>query len=94
MFHIFIIFIEKIINHYQTLFKTDKDLILDKEVIVELNKLTNNKNKSKIIKPKNDKIFDEKYYYFNKSKNNYFKKLRYCSYNNCLKIANFKDNLN
>ena len=74
------------------LFKTDKNLILEKEIIDELNKLTNNKNKSKIIKPKNDKIFDEKYYYFNKSKNDYFKKLRYCSYNDCLKIANFKDN--
>ena len=74
------------------IFKIEKDLILDKEVIDELNKLTNNKNKSKIIKPKNDKIFDEKYYYFNKSKNEYFKKLRYCSYNDCLKIANFKDN--
>ena len=74
------------------IFKIDKDLILEKEIIDELNKLTNNKNKSKIIKPKNDKIFDEKYYYFNKSKNDYFKKLRYCSYNDCLKIANFKDN--
>ena len=75
------------------LFKTDKDLILDKKIIDKLNKLTNNKNKSKIIKPKNDKTFNEKYYYFNKSKNDYFKKLKYCSFNNCLKIANFKDNL-
>ena len=74
------------------IFKIEKDLILDKEIIDELNKLTNNKNKSKIIKQKNDEIFDEKYYYFNKSKNNYFKKLRYCSYDDCLKIANFKDN--
>ena len=76
------------------IFKTEKDLILEKEIIDELNKLTNNKNKSKIIKPKNDEIFDKKYYYFNKSKNNYFKKLRYCSYNDCLKIANFKDDTN
>ena len=74
------------------IFKTDKDLILEKEIIDKLNELTNNKNKSKIIKPKNNKIFDEKYYYLNKSKNDYFKKLRYCSYNDCLKIANFKDN--
>ena len=73
------------------LFKIDKDLVLEKEIIYKLNGLTNNKNKSKIIKPKNDEIFDEKYYYFNKSKNNYFKKLRYCSFDNCLKIANFKD---
>ena len=74
------------------IFKTDKDLILEKEIIDKLNGLTNNKNKSKIIKQKNNKTFDEKYYYFNKSKNDYYKKLRYCSYNDCLKIANFKDN--
>ena len=80
-------------NSLPNLFKIDKDLILEKEIIDELNKLTNNKNKSKIIKEKNDEKFDEKYYYFNKSKNNYFKKLRYCSFNDCLKIANFKNEL-
>ena len=74
-------------------FKTDKNLILEKEIIDKLNELINNKNKSKIIKQKNDKTFDNKYYYFNKSKNDYFKKLRYCSFNDCLKIANFKDSL-
>ena len=74
------------------LFKTDKNLILEKDIIDKLNELTNNKNKSKIIKPKNIKSFDEKYYYFDKSKNEYFKKLRYYSFNDCLKIANFKDN--
>ena len=75
-------------------FKTDKNLILEKEIIDKLNELSNNKNVSKIIKSKNDKkpTIDDKYYYFNKSKNNYFKKLRYCSYDNCFKIANFKDN--
>ena len=36
-------------------FKTDKNLILEKEIIDKLNKLSNNKNTSKIIKPKNDK---------------------------------------
>ena len=51
------------------LFKTDKHLILEKDIIDKLNELTNNKNKSKIIKQKNNKTFDEKYYYFNKSKN-------------------------
>ena len=76
------------------IFKTDKALILEKEIIDKLNELTNNKNKSKIIKQKNDKIFDNKYYYFNKSKNEYFKRLRYCSYNDCYKIANFIDNWN
>ena len=75
-------------------FKTDKNLILEKEIINELNELLNNKNSSKIIKPKYDKnsTFDNKYYYSNKSKNNYFKKLRYFSFDDCLKIANFKDN--
>ena len=73
-------------------FKTDKNLILEKEIIDKLDELTNNKNTSKIIKQKYDKTFDNKYYYFNKSKNDYFKKLRYCSFDNCLKIANFKDN--
>ena len=69
-------------------------MILEKELINKLNKLTNNKNKSKIIKPKNDETFDEKYYHFNKSKNEYFKKSKYCSFNDCIKIANFKDNTN
>ena len=73
------------------LYEIEKNLILEKEIIDKLNKLTNNKNKSKIIKQKNDKIFDNRYYYFNKSKNEYFKKSRYCSYNDCIKIANFKD---
>ena len=87
-------FYREINESIPNLFKTDKDLVLEKEIIDELNKLTNNKNKSKIIKEKNDEIFDEKYYYFNKSKNNYFKKLRYCSYDDCHKIANFKDESN
>ena len=73
------------------LYEIEKNLILEKEIIDKLNELTNNKNKSKIIKQKNDKIFDNRYYYFNKSKNEYFKKSRYCSYNDCIKIANFKD---
>ena len=61
-------------------FKTDKNLILEKEIIDKLIELSNDKNISKIIKPKNNKqpTIDNKYYYFNKSKNNYFKKLRYC----------------
>ena len=33
-----------------------------------------------------------KYYYFNKTKNKYFKKNRYCQFNDCLKIGNFKYN--
>ena len=37
------------------LYEIDKDLILEKEIIDKLNELTNNKNKSKIIKQKNIK---------------------------------------
>ena len=73
------------------LYEIEKDLILDKEIIDKLEELTNNKNKSKFIKPKNNKIIDNKYYYYNKSKNEYFKKSRYCQYNECYKIGNFKD---
>ena len=36
-------------------FKTDKNLILEKEIIDKLNELSINKNSSKIIKPKYDK---------------------------------------
>ena len=79
-----------IINKY----KIDKKLILEKEILDKLNELSNNKNTSEIISPKYDKnsTFDNKYDYFNESKHNYFKKLRYCSFENCFKIANFKDN--
>ena len=81
-------------------FKTDKNLILEKEIIDKLNELSNNKKISKIIKSKNNKkptIGNEilnKYNYFNKSENNYFKKLRYCCFDDCYKIANFKDTSN
>ena len=73
------------------LYEIDKDLILEKEIIDKLNELTSNKNKSKFIKEKNNKIIDNKYYYFNKSKNEYFKKSKFCSFDTCYKIASFKD---
>ena len=82
-------------------------MILDQKVIDKLNELCikycDSKviNKSKNIKSDNINIktVDDgeilnKYYYFNKSKNNYFKKTRYCQFNNCYKIGNFKDNNN
>ena len=43
------------------------------------------------IKPVDDKEILNKYYYFNKSKNQHFKKTRYCQFNNCYKIENFKN---
>ena len=36
----------------------------------------------------------KKYHYFNKSKNKYFKKIKYCQFNHCFKIGNFKDYTN
>ena len=86
-------------------FNENKDLILDQKIIDKLNELyikySDSKkiiNKSKNIKSDNIKIKpidDEeilnKHYYFNKSKNQYLKKTRYCQFNN-YKIGNFKDN--
>ena len=87
-------------------FNENKDLILDQKIIDKLNELyikySDSKkiiNKSKNIKSDNINIKPvdneeilNKYYYFNKSKNQYFKKTRYCQFNNCYKIGNFKDN--
>ena len=89
-------------------FNENKDLILDQKIIDKLNELyikySDRKkiiNKSKNIKsdninnkPVDDKEILNKYYYFNKSKNQYFKKTRYCSYQDCYKIGNFKNEKN
>ena len=90
-------------------FNENKNLILDQKIIDKLNELyikhSNSKktivNKSKNIKsyninikPVDNEEILNKYYYFNKSKNQYLKKTRYCSYLDCYKIANFKkDNI-
>ena len=72
-------------------------MISDQKIIDKLNELyfkysDNNEliNKSKNIKsdninikPIDDKEISNKYYYFNKSKNQYFKKTGYCSYQDC-----------
>ena len=86
-------------------FNENKNLILDRKIIDKLNELyikySNSKknilNKSKNIKsyninikPVDNEEILNKYYYFNESKNQYFKKTRYCSYLDCYKIANFK----
>ena len=87
-------------------FKENKDLILDQKTIDKLNELyikysdskkiinesKNIKSDNINIKPVDDEEILNKYYYFNKSKNQYFKKTRYCQFNNCYKISNFKDN--
>ena len=82
-------------------FNTKKDLILDKEVLDRLyelldskpnkNKISNIKSNNIIKKPTTNKEDLIKYYYFNKSKNQYFKKKRYCQFNKCFKIGNFKE---
>ena len=83
-------------------FNENKDLILDQKIIDKLNELfikysdikkINNKSKNIKsdninIKPVDNVEILNKYYYFNKSKNQYFKKTRYCQFNNCYKIVN------
>ena len=84
-----------IINHFE-----NNNLILEKEIIDELYKLLNIKTniisnyiKSNNInnKPINNEDILKKFYYFNKSKNKYLKKTRYCQYDKCYKISNFKN---
>ena len=80
-------------------FNSDKDLILDQIIIDGLFDLLDvkpNKNQISNIKPNNftkkpttNEEDLAKYYYFNKSKNQYFKKKRYCEFNKCHKIGNF-----
>ena len=81
----------------------DKNLILEKEIIDELYKLLNLKtnidsnyikSNNKSNKPVNDEAILKKFYYFNKTKNKYFKKNKYCNFKNCLKIGNFKNKNN
>ena len=78
-------------------FDSNKDLIVDQNVLDRLYELLDtkpNKNKISNIKPNNitkKPTTDEedliKYYYFNESKNQYFKKKRYCQFNHCYKIG-------
>ena len=82
-------------------FDTNKDLILDQNIIDRLYELLDtkpNKNQISNIKPNNftrkptsNKEDLKTYYYFNESKNQYFKKKRYCQFNHCYKIGNFKE---
>ena len=89
-------------------FNEDKELILDLKFIDKLNDLyikysdrkkiinksKNTKSDNIDIKSVDDEQILNKYYYFNKSQNQYFKKLRYCQFDNCHKIGNFKDTNN
>ena len=79
-------------------FKKEKDLFLEKELLKKINEIHNKYSDSvdeieTIIK---ELVIDDqpsnKYYYFNKTKNKYIKKNRYCQFDDCLKIGNFKFN--
>ena len=82
-------------------FNIEKDLIVDQNIIDRLYELLDAKpNKNKILNIKSNNIDKKptsnqedlkKYYYFNKSKNQYFKKKRYCQFNHCYKIGNFQE---
>ena len=84
-------------------FKKEKDLFLEEELLKKINEIHNkysdsitedidneNSNIKELVK-KDDQL-SNKYYYFNKSKSKYFKKTRYCQFEDCLKIGNFKYN--
>ena len=82
-------------------FNKNKDLIVDKNILDRLYELLDAKpNKNQILNIKSSNISKKpttneedlaKYYYFNKSKNQYFKKKRYCQFNHCYKIGNFQE---
>ena len=82
-------------------FNIEKDLIVDQNIIDRLyelldakpnnNKISNIKPNNFTKKPTNDEEILKRYYYFNKSKNQYFKKKRYCQFNHCYKIGNFME---
>ena len=85
------------IKHFNIL----KDLILHQDIIDRLyellntipnvNQITNIKPNNITNKPTNDEEILKRYYYFNKSKNQYFKKKRYCQFNHCYKVGNFME---
>ena len=82
-------------------FNSNKDLIVDKDILNRLYELLDakpNKNKISNIKPSNftrkpttNEEDLKRYYYFNKSKNQYFKKKRFCQFNHCYKVGNFME---
>ena len=82
-------------------FNSNKNLIVDKSILDRLYELLDtkpNNNQISNIKPNNftkkpttNEEDLKRYYYFNKSKNRYFKKKRYCQFNHCYMIGNFKE---
>ena len=81
----------------------NNDIILEKEITDQLYKLLNIetninsnyiKTNEKDNKPDDDEDILKKYYYFNKTKNKYFKRNKYCKFNKCFKIGNYKNEIN
>ena len=81
----------------------NNNIILEKEIVDKIYKLLNldqntNSNYIKINekdnKPDNNEKILIKYYYFNKTKNKYVKRNKYCQYSKCLKIGNYKNEKN
>ena len=81
----------------------NNDIILEKEITDQLYKLLNIetninsnyiKTNEKDNKPDDDETILKKYYYFNKTKNKYFKRNKYCQFNKCFKIGNYKNEKN
>ena len=81
----------------------NNDIILEKKVTDQLYKLLNIetninsnyiKTNEKDNKPDDDETILKKYYYFNKTKNKYFKRNKYCQFNKCFKIGNYKNEKN
>ena len=81
----------------------NNNIILEKEITDKLYKLlyidpntdsNNIKTYLKNIKPVDDETILKKYYYFNKSKNEYFKRNKYCQFNKCFKMGNYKNENN
>ena len=81
----------------------NNDIILEKEITDKIYKLlyldpntdTNYiKTNQKDNKPVDDEDILKKYYYFNKTKNKYFKRNMYCQFNKCFKKGHFKNEKN
>ena len=81
----------------------NNDIILEKEITDKLYKLLyiepnadNNyiKTNKKYDKPVDDETILKKYYYFNKTKNQYFKRNKYCQFDKCFKVGNYQNENN
>ena len=80
-------------------FKKEKFLILEKDLLNKINEIYIKYSKSVDDNDVNETLIKElviddekannKYHYFNKSKNEYIKIFKYCQFEDCIKIGNF-----